>query len=186
MGKINFEETGIEGLRIVHPFLLEDERGFFLKAYSKELFREAGIYTDISETFESFSVHGVVRGMHYQTNDNAQAKLVRVLEGEVFDVCIDIRKKSPTFGKWIGRVLSAENRECFYMEKGFAHGFMVTGNSALMSYTCSGAYNAGGESGILFNDPDIGIKWPYDKVNKIILSERDKKLKTFSEYTKCQ
>ena len=183
MSKISFIDTEIKGLKIVVPFFAEDNRGFFMKAYAKDLFKEEGIETDIAETFESYSLHGVIRGMHFQTGENAQSKLVRVLSGEVFDVCVDIRPNSETFGKWIGEYLSSENHKAFYIPKGFAHGFLVTSNSALMSYTCSGAYNQGGESGIRYDDMDLNISWPLDGVS-VIQSERDASLPSFQDYIK--
>lgn len=181
MAKINFEETKLKGLRIVTPFYAEDNRGFFLKAFEKQIFEDAGIVTDISETFESFSKKGVVRGLHFQIGENAQAKLVRVLQGEVYDVCVDIRPESDTFGEWVGTFLSADNHKAFYMEKGFAHGFLVTSESALMSYTVSGPFNQSGESGIYYKDEVINIGWPEVNV-AIIQSERDAKLQSFKEY----
>ena len=150
MAKINFLDTKIEGLKIVVPFFSEDDRGYFLKAYEKEVFNEAGIETDIAETFESFSKRGVVRGLHFQKGESAQSKLVRVLSGEVYDVCVDIRPESTTYGQWVGEYLSGENHKAFFIPKGFAHSFMVTGEHALMSYTCSGAYRQGSEGGIYY------------------------------------
>lgn len=183
MAKINFEKTKLEGLKIVTPFFAEDNRGYFLKAFEKQLFDEAGINTDISETFESYSKIGVVRGLHIQMGDNAQAKLVRVLSGEVYDVCVDVRPDSPTFGQWVGMYLSSDNHKAFYMEKGFAHGFVVTSDYALMSYTVSGAFNSLGESGIYFQDEDLKIDWPVGGLT-IIQSERDAHLQSFKEYCK--
>lgn len=181
MAKIDFHDTKLEGLKIITPFYSEDTRGYFLKAYEKQIFKDAGIETDIAETFESFSVHGVVRGMHFQKGDSAQAKLIRVLSGEVYDVCIDIRANSPTFGQWVGEYLSSENHKAFFVPKGFAHGFLVTGEKALMSYTASGAYSQSGESGIYYLDPDINIEWPVANL-QIIQSERDAALPSFKEY----
>lgn len=181
MAKIDFIDTEIEGLTIVVPFLAEDNRGFFMKAYEKQLFKEAGIDTDIAETFESYSKHGVVRGLHFQPGEEAQSKLVRVLSGEVFDVCVDIRPESKSFGKWVGEYLSGDNHKAFFIPKGFAHGFIVTSDAALMSYTCSGAYNQGGESGIFYKDPDLKIDWPLAGIT-VIQSEKDAKLQSFQEY----
>lgn len=181
MGKINFEDTTLDGLKIITPFYEEDRRGYFLKAFEKDLFIEAGVNTDISETFESYSVKGVVRGLHFQKGENAQAKLVRVLAGEVYDVCVDIRPSSPTFGMSFGVYLSGDNHKALYIDKGFAHGFVVTGDYALMSYTVSGKHNTDGESGIYYGDKDLNINWPTDGLN-IIQSERDSKLQSFKEY----
>lgn len=183
MAKINFEDTKLKGLKIVTPFFVKDNRGYFLKAFEKQIFTEAGIITDISETFESFSKKGVVRGLHFQVGENAQAKLVRVLQGEVYDVCVDIRPESETFGQWVGEFLSSENHKAFYMEKGFAHGFIVTSETALMSYTVSGSFNQSGESGIYYKDENLNINWPNVDVN-IIQSERDAGLQSFKHFCK--
>ncbi len=184
MSKIIFKDTEIEGLKIVVPFYSADNRGYFLKAFEKRLFAESGVSTDISETFESFSKRGVVRGLHFQLGDTAQAKLVRVLLGEVYDVCVDIRPGSKTFGHWVGAYLNSENHKAFYMEKGFAHGFLVTSDTALMSYTCSGSFSQGGESGIYYADKDLNIDWPIADDMMIIQSDRDASLQSFKEYCK--
>ncbi len=183
MAKINFENTKIEGLKIILPFYSEDNRGFFMKAYEKQIFQEAGIDTDIVETFESFSKYGVVRGMHFQYGDTAQSKLVRVLSGEVYDVCVDLRPESNTFGQWVGEYLNDNNHKAFFIPKGFAHGFMVTSKTALMSYTCSGSYSQGNEGGVFYRDRDINISWPLEET-QIIQSERDSKLPSFKEVCK--
>lgn len=181
MAKINFTDTKIEGLKIVEPFYAEDDRGYFMKAYEREIFREAGIETDITETFESFSRHGVVRGLHFQPGEKAQSKLIRVLDGEVYDVCVDIRVQSLTLGQWVGEYLSGKNHKALFVPKGFAHGFLVTGEHALMSYTCSGEYSKEGESGIYYNSPELQIDWPIVDM-KVIQSARDANLQTFHEY----
>ena len=181
MAKIDFIDTKLEGLKIVVPFYAEDNRGFFMKAYERQIFREVGIEMDIVETFESFSIHGVVRGLHFQPGESAQSKLVRVLSGEVFDVCVDIRPESKTFGEWVGEYLTADNHKAFFIPKGFAHGFVVTGKSTLMSYTCSGQYNQSDESGIFYRDPDLNIDWPLDGIT-VIQSEKDAKLQSFNKF----
>lgn len=181
MTKINFIDTKIEDLKIVIPLYVEDDRGYFMKAYEREVFTENGIETDVVETFESFSKNGVVRGLHFQRGENAQSKLVRVLNGEAYDVCVDIRPESSTFGQWVGEYLNNENHKAFYIPKGCAHGFLVTGEFALMSYTCSGAYNKGAESGIYYNDSDLKIEWPLENFN-VIQSVKDANLQTFREY----
>lgn len=181
MAKIKVEDTTLKGLKIITPFYAEDNRGYFLKAFEKNDFKEFGIDVDISETFESFSVKGVIRGLHFQTGEFAQAKLVRVLSGEVYDVCVDIRPESETFGQWFGMYLSSENHKAFYMEKGFAHGFLVVSDSALMSYTVSGVHSNSGESGIFYKDEDLKIDWPVKDL-KVILSDRDAQLDTFKKY----
>ena len=180
MAQLEFYDTKLSGLKIVRPFLAEDKRGFFMKAFEKSVFEQLGYENDISETFESYSVKGVIRGLHFQTGAYAQAKLVRVLRGEVFDVCVDIRKDSPTSGEYIGEYLNEDNHKALYIPRGFAHGFLAT-KEALMSYTCIGAHQPGAENGIIYNDPDLGIKWPLTNM-EVIISDRDMQLKSFRQY----
>lgn len=182
MGKIIFKDTRISGLKLIAPFIAEDNRGWFLKCFEKGEFEKNGIGGQVSESFESCSKKGVVRGLHYQTGEYAQAKLVRVLSGEVFDVCVDLRPQSPTFGKWVGEYLSEQNHKAFYIEKGLAHGFLTISESALMSYTCFGAFAPGYENGIRYDDPVLNIEWPLSNDIRVIQSERDVNLQTFSEY----
>lgn len=184
MAKILFEQSGLAGLKIVTPFIAEDNRGYFMKAYEKEIFKEIGIETEIVETFESYSKKNVVRGMHYQEGKYAQDKLVRVLQGEVYDVCVDIRPDSDTYGQWFGIYLNEQNHKALYIEKGFAHGFVVTSESALMSYTCSGEHNSSAENGIKYDDNDLNILWPIDNKMDVIQSERDAHLESFADYSK--
>lgn len=171
------------GVSLVLPKYAEDERGFFQKAFEKQVFEEKGICMDVAETFESYSKGGVVRGLHFQKGSLAQPKLVRVLYGEVYDVCVDIRRDSATFGKWMGVYLTGDNHKALYISRGFAHGFMVTGKEALMSYTCSGKYSPGGEGGIRYDDPEIGIEWPVTGRHETVVSERDLQLPSFAAYT---
>lgn len=182
MANIIFENTGIEDLQLVHPFYAEDERGYFIKSFEKRVFLEKGIDCEVAETFESFSKKGVIRGLHFQSGESAQAKLVRVLLGEVYDVCVDIRKESSTFGKWYGKYLNDENHLGIFIPKGFAHGFLVTSDYALMSYTTVGEHNEAGESGIKYDDDVLNINWPIEKGEKIIQSKRDKELLSFEKY----
>ena len=133
MNKIKFQDTHIQGLKLITPFVAEDHRGWFLKCFEKGEFERRGIGGQASESFESYSKKGVIRGLHYQMGEHAQAKLVRVLLGEVFDVCVDLRPQSPTFGKWAGEYLSEQNHKAFYIEKGLAHGFFTISETALMS-----------------------------------------------------
>lgn len=151
---------GIEGLCVFEPNVFYDKRGYFTESYNKEMF---DYFTNKDIVFvqdnESFSTKGVLRGLHYQDR-LPQGKLVRVVEGEVFDVAVDIRKNSPTFGKWYGLVLSEENKKQFYIPEGFAHGFLVLSDTAKFCYKCTNYYDPDGQCGILWNDPDIGIEWP--------------------------
>ena len=163
-------KTALEGVLIIEPDVFGDHRGFFMETYQKQRYKEHGISVDFVQDNLSYSVSGTLRGLHFQ-HPSAQAKLVQVMQGEVFDVAVDIRKDSPTFGQWIGAVLSDDNKRQFLVPKGFAHGFCVTSQTALFTYKCSDYYAPENEHGILWNDPDIGIKWPVDEP---ILSDKDK------------
>ncbi len=151
--------AGISGLLIVEPDVHGDERGFFMEAYSRDRYAEAGLPGEFVQDNLSLSAHGILRGLHLQ-HPNAQGKLCFVLVGEVFDVAVDVRVGSPTFGRWEGLTLSAENKRQFYVPPGFAHGFCVLSEKALFAYKCTQFYSAPSELGIAWNDPDIGIDWP--------------------------
>jgi dTDP-4-dehydrorhamnose 3,5-epimerase len=163
-------ETSLPGVLIFEPDVFGDERGFLMETYNEERYREAGLSARFVQDNLSFSAHGVLRGQHFQSPD-PQGKLVQVLQGEVFDVAVDIRAGSPTFGEWIGVTLSAGNRRQFWVPEGFAHSFLVTGESALFAYKCTALYNREAEGAILWNDPEIGIKWP---IEAPILSGKDR------------
>lgn len=165
--------TPIKDLVILEPKVFEDSRGYFFEAYNKNAFHELGLDYDFVQDNQSYSTKGVLRGLHFQKHF-PQAKLVRVLKGEVFDVAVDLRKNSPTFGKWYGVKLSAENKKMFMIPRGFAHGFLVLSDTAVFSYKCDDFYHPNDEGGIMFDDPDIGIEWPKIDV-EYILSEKDKK-----------
>ena len=152
-------ETKLPGVLIVEPDRFGDDRGYFQETWHAERYVEAGIAGPFVQDNLSFSRHGVLRGLHFQ-NPNPQGKLVYVLGGEVFDVAIDIRRNSPTFGQWTGVTLSAENGRQFFVPAGFAHGFCVTGESALFAYKCTAFYDRAADAAIRWNDPDIGIDWP--------------------------
>lgn len=152
-------ETKIPGLIIIEPKVFGDNRGFFLETWNKERYRTAGIPEDFVQDNVSLSRRGVLRGLHFQ-NPHRQGKLVYVLQGDVFDVAVDIRLGSPTFGQWVGIALSAENKLQLYIPRGFAHGFCVTSETALFVYKCTDFYNQGAEGCILWNDPALGIDWP--------------------------
>lgn len=164
--------TPIKHLVVIEPNVFGDERGYFYEAYNKNTFHELGLDYDFVQDNQSFSKKGVLRGLHFQKN-YPQAKLVRVIEGEVFDVAVDLRKDSPTFGKWYGVVLSGANKKMFMIPRGFAHGFLVLSDTAIFSYKCDDFYHPNDEGGIIYNDPTIGVEWP--KIDcDIILSEKDK------------
>lgn len=167
---MNIIKTSIGGVKIIEPKVFEDSRGFFLETWNKERYESAGIGVSFVQDNLSFSRRGTLRGLHFQ-NINTQAKLVSVLQGEVFDVAVDIRPGSPTFGKWEGVTLTGENKRQFYVPAGFAHGFCVVSETALFAYKCSDIYNPQAEHTVLWNDPDIGIKWP---VKDLLLSDKDK------------
>ncbi|MBL4936355.1 dTDP-4-dehydrorhamnose 3,5-epimerase [Clostridium sp. YIM B02515] len=175
MGQFIFTETKIKGVYIIEPKVFKDSRGYFMETYNYEDFKKAGLDMVFVQDNQSKSKKGVLRGLHYQ-NPNPQGKLVRVISGEVFDVAVDLRKDSPTYGQWEGVRLSAENKKQFYVPDGFAHGFLVLSEEAEFVYKCTEFYHPEFEGGILWNDPDIGIKWPLNRIDKVLLSEKDKKL----------
>lgn len=173
-----FNKTDIEGVYIIEPKVFGDSRGYFMETYNKEEFDKAGLKYDFVQDNQSRSHKGVLRGLHFQTK-HPQAKLVRVVSGEVFDVAVDLRKDSRTYGRWVGVILSEENKKMFMIPKGFAHGFVVLSDSAEFTYKCDDFYHPEDDGGIMWNDPDINIKWP--DVGKIELSEKDKKHPFLSE-----
>ena len=180
MEKFKFIKTFIEGVFIIEPTVFGDERGYFMETYHANEFKEAGLDMAFVQDNHSKSRKGVLRGLHFQYTE-PQGKLVRVIKGEVFDVAVDLRRDSPTYGKWEGVILSEENKKQFYVPEGFAHGFLVLSDEAEFIYKCTNFYNPDDEGGILWNDPDIGIKWPVDHIDEVILSEKDKQLKTLKE-----
>ncbi|MEE0924691.1 MAG: dTDP-4-dehydrorhamnose 3,5-epimerase [Methanobrevibacter sp.] len=175
MGKFKFTYTEIEGVFIAEPAVFPDERGYFMETYNENDFKEEGIDLTFVQDNQSKSSKGVLRGLHFQKTQ-PQGKLVRVISGEVFDVAVDLRKASRTYGKWIGVRLSAENKKQFFIPKGFAHGFVVLSDEAEFVYKCTDFYKGDDEGGILWNDPDIGIEWPIEDIGEenILLSEKDK------------
>ena len=160
MGKIKVTECGgIKGLKVVEPTVFGDARGYFMETYNYNDFKEAGIDVEFVQDNQSSSHKGVLRGLHFQIN-YPQDKLVRVVNGEVFDVAVDLREGSETYGKWFGEILSAENNKQFYIPEGFAHGFLVLSDTAEFCYKCTDFYHPGDEGGLAWNDPEIGIEWP--------------------------
>ena len=185
MGKFNFIKTSIEDLYIIEPTVFGDERGFFLETYHREEFRTAGLTMEFVQDNHSKSAKGVLRGMHFQKR-YPQGKLVRVTVGEVYDVAVDLRKGSPTYGKWEGVYLTDENKKLFYVPEGFAHGFLVLSDEAEFQYKCTDFYHPEDESGILWNDKDLAIGWPLERVGKVLLSPKDEALGGFREFDKEQ
>ena len=181
MGKFEFIKNEIEGLVVIKPTVFGDDRGFFMETFHKEEFAAAGITREFVQDNHSKSSKGVLRGLHFQT-ENTQGKLVRVIKGEVFDVAVDCRPQSATFGKWYGVTLSEENKVQFYVPEGFAHGFVVLSDEAEFVYKCTDLYNPKAEGGIPYNDETIGIEWPEIDC-EVKLSEKDKKHPAFTHQT---
>lgn len=179
MGKFKFTETSIEGVYIIKPTVFGDDRGYFMETYHQKEFKEAGLDLNFVQDNQSKSSKGVIRGLHFQYT-KPQGKLVRVIKGKVFDVAVDLRRNSVTYGEWEGLILSEENKKQFYIPEGFAHGFVVLSDIAEFTYKCTDFYDPEDEGGILWNDPDIGIVWPVD-VDDAVLSEKDKNWKTLKE-----
>ncbi|WP_367268777.1 dTDP-4-dehydrorhamnose 3,5-epimerase [uncultured Adlercreutzia sp.] len=179
-GNFTFRETSIEGVVVVDAKAFGDSRGYFMETYKKSDFARGGINVDFVQDNQSSSTRGVLRGLHFQIN-HPQSKLVRVASGEVFDVAVDLRPGSPTYGQWEGVVLSGENRRQFFIPRGFAHGFLVLSDQAVFCYKCDDVYHPNDEGGLMWNDPDLGIEWPalngsvlFDE-SEILLSDKDKK-----------
>jgi dTDP-4-dehydrorhamnose 3,5-epimerase len=168
---MNVQTCGIPGLLIIEPKVFGDARGFFLEAWNRRRYAEAGLDEDFVQDNISLSRRGILRGLHFQ-NPNPQGKLLQVLQGEVFDVAVDIRRGSPTFGKWHGIMLTSDNKRQFYVPPGFAHGFAVLSETALFQYKCTEFYSPKDEWAIRWDDSDIGIEWP---LKEPLLSERDSK-----------
>lgn len=173
MGNFNFIKTKIDGVYIIEPKVFGDNRGYFMESYNKEHFDEAGLNMIFVQDNESKSSKGVLRGLHFQ-REHSQGKLVRVTKGEVFDVAVDLRTGSETYGKWEAVILSEENKKQFYIPKGFAHGFLVLSDEAVFNYKCTDFYAPEYDGGVMWNDPDINIEWPLEGIENILLSEKDK------------
>jgi len=167
-------QTPIEGLLVLEPKVFEDARGYFLESFHQQRYFEAGITTGFVQDNESKSARGVIRGLHYQLNPFAQAKLVRVIEGCVLDVAVDLRPQSPTYGDWFGIELSGSNRKQLFIPRGFAHGFSVISETAVFSYKCDNYYSPQHERGILYNDPKLNIDWKIPE-GEAVVSEKDRK-----------
>jgi len=177
---MKFTEQAIKGVWVIEPKVFNDERGYFMESYKKEIFEEHIGKVNFIQDNESKSTRGVLRGLHYQTGDYAQAKLVRALKGSVLDVVVDLRKSSPTFGQHIAVELTEENKKQFYIPRGFAHGFLVLSPEAIFSYKVDNTYAPANEASLLWSDPAVGIDWGI-KEEELILSPKDKAGKVFSE-----
>lgn len=179
---MRFTEQEIKDVWIIEPRVFTDERGYFMESYKKDSFEEYIGEVNFIQDNESKSTRGVLRGMHYQTGEFSQAKLVRVMQGSVLDVAVDLRKSSPTFGKYLAIELTAENKKQLFIPRGFAHGFLVLSDEATFSYKVDNIYAPAYEASLLWNDPTIGIDWGIDE-KELILSPKDKTGKLFSETT---
>ena len=190
MGKIKILKCPIEGLYVIEPMVYEDARGYFMEMFNQKYISEAGLNTKFVQDNQSFSMKGVLRGLHFQKK-HPQIKLIQVIEGAIFDVAVDIRTNSVTYGKGFGIKLSEKNKKQFYISEGFAHGFLVTSEKAKLLYKCSDFYHPDDECGVIWNDPNIGIEWPnmtkeqdnnyfLDDGTPLMLSEKDKAWKCLS------
>lgn len=182
---LKFTETKLNGCFILEPKIIKDERGYFMESFNEKTFAEGvGQKVTFVQDNQSFSTKGVLRGLHYQTGEHAQAKLVRVLNGEVLDVAVDLRPNSPTFGQYESVLLSAENNTQFFVPRGFAHGFLVLSESATFFYKCDNFYNKESEGGLLFNDSTVNIDWNFP-TEQLIISEKDTILPTLENAKKA-
>ena len=181
MSNFKFIKTEIEDVIIVEMTAFGDSRGYFMETYEEHKFAEGGITAKFVQDNQSKSTKGVLRGLHFQKT-HPQAKLVRVIKGEVYDVAVDLRKNSHTYGKYIGAVLSAENKKQFFIPRGFAHGFLVLSDEAEFCYKCDDFYHPEDEFGLMWDDKTIGIKWPLDEIDKLNLSEKDKNNPEFGSF----
>lgn len=178
---MNVIKTGIEGIFVIEPQVFGDERGYFFESFNAEHFRaQTGVEVTFVQDNESRSKRGVLRGLHFQREPYAQAKLVRVVQGRVLDVAVDIRKKSPTFGRYVAVELSGENKRQLFIPKGFAHGYVVLEDDTIFQYKCDEFYHPESEDGIAWNDPQIAVEWDFPE-NEIILSEKDSNRPTLKE-----
>ena len=182
MSNFNFIKTEIDGVIIVEMKAFGDNRGYFMETYHEKKFREGGITANFVQDNQSKSTKGVLRGLHFQKT-HPQAKLVRVIKGKVYDVAVDLRKDSSTYGKYVGAILSEENKKQFFIPKGFAHGFLVLSDEAEFTYKCDDFYHPEDEGGLMWNDPAIGIEWPLYGIDNLNLSEKDMKNPNFGSFS---
>ncbi|GAA4280212.1 dTDP-4-dehydrorhamnose 3,5-epimerase [Gaetbulibacter aestuarii] len=176
------KETKLQGCFVIEPTVFEDKRGYFFETFNRKNFKEAtGLEIDFVQDNESYSTKAVLRGLHFQTGKYAQAKLIRVVKGNVLDIAVDLRKESATFGQCFSIELSEKNKNQLFIPRGFAHGFVVLSNTAIFSYKCDNYYNKASESGIIHNDQDLNINWKLPEED-LIISEKDKQLPTFKEF----
>ncbi len=184
MQKFSFQKTKINRLTLIAPLFIPDPRGYLSKPFEKSIFSANGVELSPWEELRSCSKRGVLRGLHFQRR-HSQDKLVQVLRGAVYDVAVDLRENSETFGKWEGFYLTAENRQMLYIPKGFAHGFLALEDDTLFSYLCGDCYDPESDGGIRWNDPQLAISWPLDQVEQTIISDKDAALPTLAEFIRA-
>lgn len=172
-------DSGLQGLVVIKPKVFEDARGYFFESYNQKVFNDSGLNLSFVQDNQSLSQKGVLRGLHFQVPPHAQGKLVRVITGAVYDVAVDIRKSSPTYGKWFGLELTEQNKWMMYIPEGFAHGFLTLRDNTIFSYKCTGFYNKQAEDCLLWNDKDIGITW---NAENPLLSQKDMEGKAFKGF----
>lgn len=179
MADIKVTQTAIKDMVIIEPQVFGDARGYFMETYREDAFAKAGLFMTFVQDNQSMSGKGVLRGLHLQTQ-YSQGKLVRVISGAVYDVGVDLRAGSPTYGQYVGEILSGENKRMLYIPEGFAHGYLVLSDTAVFTYKCTQLYHPEFDAGLIYNDPDIGIDWPTTGL-EISLSDKDKKLPTLKQ-----
>ena len=184
MSYFQFQKMRLSGLRLIFPFYKEDKRGFFLKSFEQDIFSQYGIELHGFEFFYTRSTKGTLRGLHFQ-HRHSQDKLVQVLHGAAYDVAVDLRKNSKTFGQWEGVYLSAENHRLLYIPKGFAHGFLALEDDTLFSYLCGDRYDPESDGGVRWNDPQLSVQWPLEQIGQPVLSEKDAHLPFLSDLDFC-
>ncbi|ADL57963.1 MULTISPECIES: dTDP-4-dehydrorhamnose 3,5-epimerase [Methanothermobacter] len=180
MGNFRFQRTRLDGAIIIEPEVYGDERGYFMETFNQALFRDHGLDITFVQDNESMSRRGVLRGLHFQLK-RPQGKLIRAVKGEIFDVAVDLRRDSETYGEWVGVHLSEENRREFFIPEGFAHGFLALADECIVNYKCTELYLPEYDSGIPWDDPDIGIEWPLELVDELIISDKDMNWKPLRE-----
>lgn len=179
--KFEFQSTEIEGAFLITPFSFDDNRGYFAKNFEKEVYKATGFHREIAEEFETYSFHNVIRGLHFQSR-YPQDKIVRCVDGDIFDVIVDLRKTSKTFGQWRGFLLTSVNRQSLLIPHGCAHGFLVQSTNALVSYVCAGKYYIEYDTGILWKDTTLSIDWPIDNQCDVIISTKDENLQSYDQF----
>lgn len=178
---IEMEKVELDGMFLIHAHVANDERGYYRKNFEKNVFSENGLDFNVTEWSDIYSHKGTIRGLHYQTKES-QAKLLHVIKGTIYDVAVDLRKNSVTFGQWHGEILREHDHKSLFIPEGFAHGFLALEDNTIFSYQCSGRYIPENCGGIYYNDDELDIQWPLDNIDKVILSKKDEQAMSFKEY----